>query len=163
MRIGTGWDRHPLVEGRKLVIGGITVPHTKGEAGHSDGDVLIHAIIDALFGAAAMGDIGTHFPPSDPAYKDIDSTLLLEKCVELLSDNGFGIINVDTTVILQEPKLKGFIPSITEKLAGCLKIDQNRISVKAKTAEKMDAAGEGRAVEAQASVLLEEADNSVWL
>ncbi len=163
MRIGTGWDIHPLVEGRKLVIGGITVPHTKGEAGHSDGDVLIHAIIDALFGAAAMGDIGTHFPPSDPACKNIDSTILLDKCIELLSDNGFGIINLDTTVILQEPKLKTFIPSIIENLARHLKIDVTRISVKAKTREKLDATGEGRAIEAQASVLLEEADNSVWV
>ena len=163
MRIGTGWDIHPLVEGRKLIIGGITVPHTKGEAGHSDGDVLIHAVIDALFGAAAMGDIGTHFPPSDPAYKDIDSTLLLRQCVDILNENGFGIINVDTTVILQEPKLKAFIPSITENLARYIKIDPNRISVKAKTGENLNATGEGRAIEAQASVLLEEAGNSVWI
>ncbi len=163
MRIGTGWDIHPLVEGRKLVIGGVTVPHTKGEAGHSDGDVLIHAIIDALFGAAALGDIGTHFPPADPAYKNIDSTVLLEKSAALLNERGFGIVNLDTTVILQEPKLKAFIPAIVKKLARYLKVDETCISVKAKTRENLDSTGKGLAIEAQASVLLNEADNSIWV
>ncbi len=163
MRIGTGWDIHPLVEGRKLVIGGITIPHTKGEAGHSDGDVLIHAVIDALFGAAALGDIGTHFPPSDPLYKDIDSTLLLEKSVALLNEKGFRIINLDTTVILQEPKLKTFIPAIVKNLARYLELNETAISVKAKTRENLDSTGNGLAIEAQASVLLDEADNSIWV
>ncbi len=163
MRIGTGWDIHPLVEGRKLVIGGVTVPHTKGEAGHSDGDVLIHAIIDALFGAAALGDIGTHFPPADPLYKDIDSTVLLEKSAAILNERGFGIVNLDTTVILQEPKLQAFIPAIVKKLARYLKVDETCISVKAKTRENLDSTGKGLAIEAQASVLLNEADNSIWV
>lgn len=163
MRIGTGWDIHPLVEGRKLVIGGVAVPHTKGEAGHSDGDVLIHAVIDALFGAAALGDIGTHFPPSDPLYKDIDSTVLLEKSVDILNKRGFRIINLDTTVILQEPKLKTFIPAIVKNLARYLKLDETTISVKAKTRENLDSTGKGLAIEAQASVLLEESDNSIWV
>ena len=163
MRIGTGWDLHKLKKGRKLMIGGIDIPYHLGEEAHSDGDVLIHAVIDAILGAAALGDIGTHFPPSDPQYKDVSSILLLEKTAELLTDAGYRIINLDTTVILQKPKLKPFINEIREKLAVALTLNIDRISVKAKTKEEMDATGEGKAVESIASVLIEEIDNSVWV
>lgn len=163
MRIGTGWDLHKLKKGRKLMIGGIDIPYHLGEEAHSDGDVLIHAVIDAILGAAALGDIGTHFPPSDTQYKDISSILLLEKTAELLTDAGYRIINLDTTVILQKPKLKPFINDIREKLAVALTLNIDRISVKAKTKEEMDATGEGKAVESIASVLIEEIDNSVWV
>ena len=163
MRIGTGWDLHRLKEGRKLMLGGIDIPYHLGEEAHSDGDVLIHAVIDALFGAAALGDIGTHFPPSDPQYRDISSLVLLDKTVKLLTDAGYRIINLDTTIIIQEPKLKPYINEIREKLASSLALDIDRISIKAKTKEKMDATGEGKAVESIASVLIEEIDNSVWV
>lgn len=163
MRIGTGWDLHKLKEGRKLMIGGIDIPYPLGEDAHSDGDVLIHALIDAILGAAALGDIGTHFPPSDEQYKDVSSLVLLERTIELLTDAGYRIINLDATVILQEPKLKPYINDIREKLADALTLNIDRISVKAKTKEKMDATGEGKAVESIASVLIEEIDNSVWV
>jgi len=163
MRIGTGWDLHRLKEGRKLMLGGEHIPFHSGEEAHSDGDVLIHAIIDALFGAAALGDIGTHFPPSDEKYKNISSLVLLDKTVKLLTDAGYRIINLDTTIIIQEPKLKPYINEIREKLVASLALDIDRISIKAKTKEKMDATGEGKAVEAIASVLIEEIDNSVWV
>ena len=163
MRIGTGWDLHRLTEGRKLIIGGVKIPHPFGEEAHSDGDVLIHAVIDAILGAAALGDIGTHFPPSNLKYKDISSLILLEKTVELLTDAGYRIINLDTTVILQEPKLKPYIGNIRDTLAKALTLNIDRISVKAKTKEKVDATGEGRAIESIASVLIEEIDNTVWV
>ncbi len=163
MRIGTGWDLHKLKEGRKLMIGGIDIPSPLGEEAHSDGDVLIHAVIDAILGAAALGDIGTHFPPSDMQYKDISSLVLLEKTVELLTEAGYRIINLDSTVILEGPKLKPYINSIRAKLAEALSLNIDRISIKAKTKENMDATGEGKAVESIASVLIEEIDNSVWV
>lgn len=163
MRIGTGWDIHRLKEGRKMMIGGVEIPYHLGEDAHSDGDVLIHAVIDAILGAAALGDIGTHFPPSDAQYKDISSLLLLEKTLDLLTKAGYRIINLDTTVILQEPKLKPYINKIREKLAGSLTINIDRISVKAKTKEKVDATGEGKAVESIASVLIEAIDNTAWV
>ena len=163
MRIGTGWDLHRLKEGRKLMLGGEHIPFHSGEEAHSDGDVLIHSVIDAILGAAALGDIGTHFPPSDPQYKNISSIVLLEKTMDLLSESGYRIINLDTTIILQEPKLKPYIRTIREKLAIALSLDINRISVKAKTKEKVDATGEGRAIESIASVLIEEIDTSIWV
>ncbi len=163
MRIGTGWDIHRLTEGRKLVLGGVIIPHSKGEEGHSDGDVLIHAVIDALFGAAALGDIGTHFPPSDPSYRDIDSTVLLAECMNLVEEKGYRVVNLDTTIILQEPRLKEFIPSIVRNLAEYLRIGEECVSVKAKTREHLDSTGEGKSIEAQAAVLIEETDNSAWL
>ncbi len=163
MRIGTGWDIHRLTEGRKLVLGGVTVPHTKGEEGHSDGDVLIHAIIDALLGAAVLGDIGTLFPPSDPAYKEIDSAVLLDKTVKLIERKGYSVVNLDTTVILQEPKLKDYIPAIRRNLASLINISIDSVSIKAKTKEKLGSVGRGEAVEASASLLLEETDDTVWL
>ncbi|MDA3940889.1 MAG: 2-C-methyl-D-erythritol 2,4-cyclodiphosphate synthase [Spirochaetia bacterium] len=163
MRIGTGWDLHRLAEGRRLILGGVHIPFHSGEEAHSDGDVLIHAIIDSILGAAAMGDIGTHFPPSDKQYKNISSLILLEKTLALLAQAGYRIINLDTTIILQEPKLKPYIEIIREKLAGALSIDLDGISVKAKTKENVDATGEGKAIESMASVLIEKIDNSIWV
>ena len=155
MRIGLGYDLHRLVAERPLILGGITVPSPFGEEGHSDGDVLIHAVIDALLGAAALGDIGTHFPPSDPQYKNIDSRILLSRTVELISENGYRLINLDATVILQKPKLMEHIPAIRRQLAEDLGTDIDNVSVKAKTNEKVDALGESRAVAVHAAVLLD--------
>ncbi|MFP4619224.1 MAG: 2-C-methyl-D-erythritol 2,4-cyclodiphosphate synthase [Spirochaetaceae bacterium] len=163
MRIGFGWDLHRLVPGRPLVLGGINVPSDSGEDAHSDGDVLIHALIDALLGALALGDIGSHFPPSDPRWKDAKSTILLEKVVEMLHKNEYRAVNIDTTVVLQSPKLGPHIEEIRSSLAQLLYIDIQNVSVKAKTHEKVGPIGEGKAVEAYASVLIEEADPSVWV
>ena len=155
MRIGLGYDLHRLVAERPLILGGITVPAPFGEEGHSDGDVLIHAVIDALLGAAALGDIGTHFPPSDPQYKNINSRILLSRTVELISENGYRLINLDATVILQKPKLMEHIPAIRRQLAEDLGTEIGNVSVKAKTNEKVDALGESRAVAVHAAVLID--------
>ena len=154
MRIGFGWDIHRLVPGRPLVIGGVVIPFDKGEEGHSDGDALIHAVIDALLGASCLGDIGTHFPPSDPDLKDISSLVLLRKTAALVRDEGFSLGNIDCTVILEKPKLSPYMQSLKAALAKVLECPAGHISVKAKTREGLDAAGEGRAVEAHAVVLL---------
>ncbi len=154
IRIGLGYDLHRLVEGRPLILGGVTVPAPFGEDGHSDGDVLIHAVIDALLGAAALGDIGTHFPPSDDAYKNIDSRILLSRTVELLNRHEFRLINLDATVILQTPKLMEYIPAIRALLAEDLGTGIENVSIKAKTNEKVDALGESRAVAVHAAVLI---------
>lgn len=154
MRIGQGRDFHRLAEGRKLIIGGTEIPFKKGSVAHSDGDVLTHAVIDALFGAAAMGDIGSHFPDTDPAYSGADSMKLLAEAVRLLENKGYHILNIDTTVTLERPKLREYIDSIRDKLASVLKIDLSRVSVKAKTNEGLDATGRGEAVEAEAVVLI---------
>ena len=154
IRIGHGYDIHRLAEGRKLIIGGVTVPHTKGEAAHSDGDVLFHAIIDSLLGAIAEGDIGKQFPPSDPAYKDADSAVLLEKTFAIIKNRGYAIGNIDTTVILEKPKLHSYIDSMRKNISNILQTDINNISVKAKTKENSDSTGEGNAIEAFSSVLL---------
>ena len=154
MRIGSGYDLHRLVPGRPLVIGGVVIPAPFGEDGHSDGDVLIHALIDALLGAAALGDIGTHFPPSDPAYKNIDSRRLLSATAAMVAEAGCHIGNLDSTVILETPKLKQHIPAIRACLAEDLGISIDAVSVKAKTNEGVDALGESRAVAAHATVLL---------
>ncbi|MDD3904657.1 MAG: 2-C-methyl-D-erythritol 2,4-cyclodiphosphate synthase [Sphaerochaeta sp.] len=154
MRIGSGWDIHPLVENRKLMLGGCIIPSDKGEAGHSDGDVLVHAIIDALLGAMAKGDIGSHFPDNDPAYKDADSLKLLKQVVEQ-ELFPYLIENLDTTIILQQPKLRPYIDTIREKLAQTLNLRLDQVSVKAKTAEGLlNELGSGDAVIAQATVLL---------
>lgn len=153
MRIGTGWDIHRLVEKRPLMIGGVQVPHTLGESGHSDGDVLIHAIIDALLGAAALGDIGSHFPPTDPRWKDVSSLELLSITLDRLS--GWEIVNLDTTVILERPKLRPHIETIRASIARACDIPLENVSVKAKTAEGiLGELGTGDAIIAQASVLL---------
>ncbi len=155
MRIGTGWDLHRLTEGRPLIIGGVHVPSPVGEDAHSDGDVLIHALIDALLGAAALDDIGTHFPPSDNKWKDADSRELLRQVMKLIEDDGYRVENADCTVILEKPRLGPFRNRIRENLAADLKIPVGAVSMKAKTHEKVDSVGEGRAIEAQAAVLLE--------
>ncbi|WP_319560027.1 2-C-methyl-D-erythritol 2,4-cyclodiphosphate synthase [Marispirochaeta sp.] len=154
MRIGMGYDLHRLVPGRPLLIGGVIVPAPFGEDGHSDGDVLLHALIDALLGAAALGDIGTHFPPSDPAYKNIDSRKLLATTMEMVRQAGFKLGNIDATVILEKPKLKDYIQTIRTQLAGDLAIDKDMVSIKAKTNESVDAVGESRAVVVHTVVLL---------
>lgn len=165
MRIGTGWDIHPLIPQRPLVIGGVHIPYEKGEAGHSDGDALVHAIIDALLGAAALGDIGTLFSPSDPQWQDISSLVLLELVLEKLT--GFTIEHIDSTVVLERPALLPHILSIRLSLAGACRLAVEHISVKAKTAEGLlGAIGAGEAVMAQAVVLLSDTQETVpdrWL
>jgi 2-C-methyl-D-erythritol 2,4-cyclodiphosphate synthase len=154
LRIGEGWDIHALVAGRPLVLGGVTVPHTMGLAGHSDADALGHAITDALLGAAALGDIGSHFPDTDPRFKGADSMVLLAEAVRLVRRADFEIANIDSTVIAQAPKLAAHIPAMRERLAVVLGVAPDRVNVKAKTAEKMGPVGEGRAIEARAVALL---------
>lgn len=155
MRIGTGWDIHQLVPQRALMLGGIQIPHYLGESGHSDGDVLLHAIIDALLGAVAAGDIGSHFPPSDERWKDVPSVLLLERTLDML--NGYAIINLDCTIILQKPRLLEHIDTIRTSIATVCSLPLERVSVKAKTAEGLlGEVGAGKAVIAQAVVLLQE-------
>jgi len=154
VRIGMGYDLHRLVPGRPLLLGGKMVPAPFGEDGHSDGDVLIHALIDALLGAAALGDIGSHFPPSDPAYRSIDSRELLARTMELIRKAGYRVGNVDATVILEKPKLKDHIQDIRSLIASDLSIDIETVSIKAKTNESVDAVGESRAVAVHAVVLL---------
>lgn len=153
-RIGLGYDIHRLENNRDLIIGGVKIPYEKGLLGHSDADVLIHAIIDAMFGALALGDIGTHFPDTDNEYKDVSSILLLKRALQLIQDEGYTINNIDCNIIAQEPKMNPYIPKIREKLAKELILDVNLISIKAKTNEKMDAVGEKRAIETNAVVML---------
>ena len=155
IRIGEGWDIHQLVEGRKLILGGVEIPHAKGLLGHSDADALLHAITDALLGAAALGDIGTHFPDTDVQFKGADSTVLLAEAARRVRAKGFGIGNVDSTVIAQAPKLAPHIAAMRARIAEVLQLDIDQVNVKAKTAEKMGPVGEGRAMEARAVVLLE--------
>ena len=154
IRIGEGFDIHKLVEGRKLIIGGIEIDYPKGLLGHSDADVLIHSIIDALLGALALGDIGTHFPDNDPQYKNIDSTILLRKTKKLIEEKGYKINNLDNTIFAQEPKMKPYIPLIQEKLSQILEIDKDLISIKAKTMEGQDSVGEKKSISTQSVVLL---------
>jgi 2-C-methyl-D-erythritol 2,4-cyclodiphosphate synthase len=153
-RIGFGYDIHRLQAGRDLWLGGVRIPHSKGTLGHSDGDVLIHAICDALLGALSLGDIGTHFPDTSEEYKDIRSTILLEKTMHLIRENKYAPVNLDTTVILEEPKIKDHIPAMKELLAGIMLISPSDISVKATTAEKLGFIGKGKGVAACATVLL---------
>jgi len=154
-RIGSGVDYHQLVEGRKLVIGGITIPYHKGALGHSDADVLLHAICDALLGAAALGDIGMHFPDTDQQFKNIDSSLLLKKTMELLTKHNYRFINLDSTLSLQEPKISPYIKQMREKIAEIIGSDVNAISIKATTTEKMGFVGRKEGLVAYATVLLE--------
>jgi 2-C-methyl-D-erythritol 2,4-cyclodiphosphate synthase len=153
-RIGEGWDTHALVPGRKLIIGGVTVPHSTGLMGHSDADLLIHAIIDALLGAAGLGDIGGHFPDTDARFKDADSVVLLRETGRLLAQRGLRIGNIDSTVIAQAPKLAPHIPAMCARIAATLEVAPDQVNVKAKTAEKLGPVGEGRAMEARAVALL---------
>ena len=153
-RIGLGYDIHRLVEGRELIIGGVKITHEKGLLGHSDADVLVHAIIDGLLGALALDDIGTLFPDTDPQFKDAYSLVLLKKVYEKIKKEGYLINNIDSNIIAQSPKMMPYIPKMKDILANLLEIDRNDISIKAKTKEKLDAVGENLAIEANASVLL---------
>lgn len=154
MRIGMGYDVHKLVEGRDLIIGGVKIPYEKGLLGHSDADVLLHAIMDALLGAAALGDIGLHFPDNDPAYEGASSVMLLEKVGELLNDNLFFIENIDATIIAQRPKMRPYIDEMRAVIANTLGIDISQVSIKATTEEGLGFTGSGEGISSQAICLL---------
>jgi 2-C-methyl-D-erythritol 2,4-cyclodiphosphate synthase len=154
LRIGEGWDVHALVAGRPLVLGGVTIPHTHGLAGHSDADALAHAITDALLGAAALGDIGRHFPDTDPAFAGADSMHLLAEAARRVRAAGCEVVNVDSTVVAQAPKLAPHIDAMRARLAAALGLPVGSVNVKAKTAERMGPVGEGRSIEARAVVLV---------
>lgn len=153
-RIGEGWDTHVLVEGRPLILGGVHIPHEKGLLGHSDADALLHAITDAMFGAAGLGDIGRHFPDTDQRFKGADSIRLLVEAAGRVRAQGWRIGNIDSTVIAQAPKLAPHIPAMQQRIAQALGLDASQVNVKAKTAEKMGPVGEGLSMEARAVVLL---------
>lgn len=157
-RIGLGTDFHQLASGRKLWLGGIEIPHTKGAIGHSDADVLLHAICDALLGALNLGDIGLHFPDTDKSLKDIDSKILLGKTFQLILKKGYRIVNVDTVVCLENPKIKVFVPEMRNVIAGILEISPNDISIKATTTEKLGFIGREEGLMAQAVILLRKSD-----
>lgn len=159
MRVGMGYDVHKLVEGRRLILGGVEIPYEKGLLGHSDADVLVHAIMDALLGAAALGDIGKHFPDTDPAYEGADSMRLLEEVRKLLDANNYVIGNVDATVIAQRPKLAPYIETMRENIAARLQIDKNQVNIKATTEEGLGFTGQGQGISSQAICLLETIDN----
>lgn len=154
-RVGQGWDVHALVPGRPLLIGGIHVPHMLGLLGHSDADVLLHAIIDALLGAMALGDIGQHFPDADVRWKNADSKKLLLHVSQEMHSRKWKIMNIDATVVAQAPKLSGFIPQMCQQIASLLNLEVSQVNVKAKTAEKLGPVGQGLSIEAQAVVLLQ--------
>lgn len=154
-RIGQGYDLHRLVEGRDLILGGVKIDYEKGLLGHSDADVLLHAITDALLGASGLGDIGRHFPDTDPAFKGADSKVLLSEAVALVVKAGWVIVNVDCTIVAQAPKLAPYMPQIRESVAKAIGVDLQRVNVKAKTNEGCDAVGRKEAIEAHAVVLLE--------
>jgi len=153
-RIGEGWDVHALVPGRRLVIGGVDIPHGMGLLGHSDADVLLHAITDALLGAAALGDIGSHFPDTDARFKGADSVVLLAEAARRVREAGYDIGNVDSTVVAQAPRLAAHIPAMRARIAGALGLQVDQVNVKAKTAERLGPVGQGLAIEARAAVLL---------
>lgn len=155
MRVGEGWDVHQLVAGRKLVIGGVEIPFDKGLLGHSDADVLLHAITDALLGAAALGDIGRHFPDTDRQFAGADSAALLAEAAGRVRAQGYAIVNIDSTVIAQAPKLAPYIDAMRAAIAQALALEVGQVNVKAKTAEKLGPVGEGRSIEARAITLLE--------
>ena len=155
MRIGHGYDVHRLVEGRKLILGGVEVPYERGLLGHSDADVLAHAVMDALLGAAALGDIGQHFLDTDPAYKGADSLKLLDHVMELLTGKGWRVGNVDATIIAQRPKLAGYIPVMRDNLAGRMDVSPDQVNVKATTEEKLGFTGAGEGIAVHAVALLE--------
>ena len=154
MRIGQGFDAHALVEGRPLVIGGVTIPYALGLAGHSDADVLLHAICDALIGAAALGDIGRHFPDSDPQYKSVDSRKLLRATAALLSQHGWGLVNLDATIIAQEPRMSPHVAQMAANIAADLGVPINCVNIKAKTTERLGFTGRGEGIAAEAVALI---------
>jgi 2-C-methyl-D-erythritol 2,4-cyclodiphosphate synthase len=155
LRIGMGVDFHQLTEDRELWLGGVKIPHSKGALGHSDADVLLHAICDALLGAACLGDIGVHFPDTDAAFKNIDSKILLAKTAALIKTEGYSIINIDTALCLQAPKIKPYIPAMQQTIAGILGLSEKDISIKATTTEKMGFVGREEGLMAYATVLLQ--------
>jgi 2-C-methyl-D-erythritol 2,4-cyclodiphosphate synthase len=157
-RIGSGVDFHKLAEGRELWIGGVKIPHHKGAVGHSDADVLLHAVCDALLGALCLGDIGTHFPDSDPAYKNIDSKILLQKTIELIRKEGYTIINIDTTLCLQAPMIKPYVEQMQKAIAGITNLTIKDISIKATTTEQLGFVGREEGLMAYATVLLQKVD-----
>lgn len=154
LRIGEGWDVHALVTGRPLILGGVTIPYDKGLLGHSDADALLHAITDALLGAAGLGDIGRHFPDTDERFRGADSAVLLAEAARRVREQGWQVVNLDSTVIAQAPKLAPHIDAMRTRIAQILVIDPSQVNVKAKTAEKMGPVGEGRSIEARAVVLV---------
>jgi 2-C-methyl-D-erythritol 2,4-cyclodiphosphate synthase len=156
MRIGHGYDAHRLAAGERLVLGGVDVPHDKGLAAHSDGDVVLHALCDALIGAAGGGDIGRHFPDDDPSYENIDSRILLRRVIATLGDQGLSVGNADVTIVAEEPRLAAHVPQMRANIAADLGIDAARVNVKATTTEKMGFVGRGEGIAAHAVVLLEE-------
>lgn len=155
-RIGQGTDFHQLVEGRELWLGGVLVPHTKGALGHSDADVLLHAICDAMLGAMALGDIGTHFPDTSAAFKNIDSKILLARSYELIRSKGYRLVNVDATLCLEQPKIKPYVPAMRQVIADILEITIDDVSIKATTTEKMGFVGREEGLVAYANVLLQQ-------
>lgn len=154
LRVGIGYDVHKLIEGRKLILGGVDIPFEKGLLGHSDADVLLHAISDALLGAASLGDIGRHFPDNDPSYKDIDSMILLKKVAGLLNDNGYEISNIDATVVCQRPKLAPYIDRMRKNISEALGLDADDINIKATTTEAMGFEGRGEGISSHAVCLI---------
>jgi len=156
MRIGHGYDAHRFAAGERLVLGGVTISHDKGLAAHSDGDVALHALCDALIGAAGGGDIGRHFPDADPSYENIDSRILLRRVIATLAEQGLSVGNADLTIVAEEPRLAAHVPQMRANIAADLGIDTNRVNVKATTTEKMGFVGRGEGIAAHAVVLLEE-------
>ena len=154
LRIGEGWDTHQLVTGRPLVLGGVTIPHSHGLLGHSDADALLHAITDALLGAAGLGDIGSHFPDTDAQFKGADSVQLLQAAAQRVRDAGYVLVNVDSTIVAQAPKMAPHIAAMRKRIAATLGLAIDAVNVKAKTAEKMGPVGEGRAIETRAVCLI---------
>lgn len=154
MRIGNGYDVHAFARGRQLILGGVNIPHDKGLLGHSDADVLVHAIMDALLGAAALGDIGQHFPDSSIEFKDIDSLVLLRRVNELLKENEFEIENIDSIIVAQKPKLAKFIPDMRQNIAACLGIDIEKVNIKATTTEKLGFEGREEGISSYAVCLI---------
>ncbi len=157
IRIGQGFDVHAFAEGRKLILGGIEIPHDRGLAGHSDADVLLHAICDALLGAAGLGDIGRHFPDTDPGFKGADSRQLLHQVVTMLERKGWGVVNVDATVIAQAPRLAPYIEAMRDQIAGLLRLDPASVNIKATTTEHLGFAGRGEGIAAMATALIRSA------
>ena len=155
LRIGEGWDTHQLVTGRPLVLGGVSIPHTHGLLGHSDADALLHAITDALLGAAGLGDIGQHFPDTDERFKGADSVTLLQAAAGRVRDAGYQVVNIDSTIVAQAPKMAPHIGAMRSRIAAALGLGEDAVNVKAKTAEKMGPVGEGRAIETRAVCLLQ--------
>ena len=157
MRIGEGWDVHALVPGRALILGGVSIPHSAGLLGHSDADVLLHAITDAVLGAAALGDIGRHFPDTDAQFRGADSRVLLAEAMRRVRERGWTLVNVDSTIVAQAPKLAAHMPAIVASVAQALGVAPDQVNVKAKTAEKLGPVGQGQCIEARAVALLQRA------